>query len=90
MNQFEKFMKLAEHSSNMGWKVHEVTWNIHENEFALMQSHLTKGICTKRESMRFSNVMHIMSNIFRNLIILYTSVRFVISTNFKSFSLNSW
>ena len=44
MNQFRGVIKFVEHSSNMGWKVHEVAWNLHEIEFALPQSHLIKGV----------------------------------------------
>ena len=37
-------MKFVEHSSNMGWRVHEIAWNHHEIEFALPWTHLTKGV----------------------------------------------
>ena len=30
---------------NIGWKVHELTQNLHEIELALLWSHLTKGEC---------------------------------------------
>ena len=29
-----RFMKLIEHCSNIGWKVHELAWNRHNFEFA--------------------------------------------------------
>ena len=45
MNQSRRFMKLVEHSCSIGWKVHEQAWNMHEIEFALMWSQLTKGVC---------------------------------------------
>ena len=38
-------MKLVAHSSDIDWKVHELAWNLHEIEFALMWTHLTKGVC---------------------------------------------
>ena len=37
-------MKLAEHSSIIDWKVHELAWNLHKIKFALVWSHLTKGV----------------------------------------------
>ena len=30
MNYFTRFMKLAKHYGNIGWKVHELTWHLHE------------------------------------------------------------
>ena len=29
-------MKLEEHSGNMGWKVHELAWNVQKIDFALL------------------------------------------------------
>ena len=29
---------------NIGWKAHELAWTLYEIEFALMWSHLTKGV----------------------------------------------
>ena len=29
-------MKLVAHSGDIDWKVHELTWNLHAIEFALM------------------------------------------------------
>ena len=43
MNEFRRYMKLVEHFDNIDWKVHELACNLHEIEFALLQSHLTKG-----------------------------------------------
>jgi hypothetical protein len=37
-------MKLVEHSSNIGWKVDELAWNLHEIKFAIVWSHLIKGV----------------------------------------------
>ena len=37
-------MKLVEYSGNIGWKVHELAWNLHEIGFALIWSHLAKGV----------------------------------------------
>ena len=28
-------MKLIEHFDDIGWKVHKLTWNLHEFDFAL-------------------------------------------------------
>ena len=39
---FRRFMKLVEHCSNIGGKVHELAWNLHDIVFVLMWSHLTK------------------------------------------------
>ena len=37
MNLFKGFMKLVEHTMvNIGWKVPELAWNLHEIEFALV------------------------------------------------------
>ena len=30
VNYFRRFVKLVEHSSNIGWKVYELAWNLHE------------------------------------------------------------
>ena len=35
-------MKLVEYLGNIGWKSHELAWNFHEIEFALLRSHLSK------------------------------------------------
>ena len=40
----KKSMKLLEHSNNNNWKVHELTWNLHETKFTLMWSHFTKRV----------------------------------------------
>ena len=37
-----KYLITIEHFDNIGWKVHEVAWNLHEIEFALLGNHLTK------------------------------------------------
>jgi hypothetical protein len=42
--RFSKFMKLVEYSSNIGGKFMKVTWNLHGFEFALIWSHLIKGV----------------------------------------------
>ena len=36
MNYFTRFMKLAKHYGNIGWKVHELTWHLHEIQFAIL------------------------------------------------------
>jgi hypothetical protein len=53
------FMKLVDHSSNIGWKVHEQAWNPHEIEFALMGSHITKGACSLLSLDWFSCLEHV-------------------------------
>jgi hypothetical protein len=46
---FGRFMKVVEHFGNIDWNAHElVTWNLDEIEFALLWSHLTKGVYYKR------------------------------------------
>jgi hypothetical protein len=52
-------MKLVDHSSNIGWKVHEQAWNPHEIEFALMGSHITKGACSLLSLDWFSCLEHV-------------------------------
>ena len=41
---FRRFPKLVEHFNNIDWKAHELACNLHEYEFALTWSHLTKGV----------------------------------------------
>ena len=36
-------MNLVEHYGNIGWKVHELAWHLHEIECVVLSSHLTKG-----------------------------------------------
>ena len=51
-------MKLVEHSGNIGWKVHELAWNLHEIEFALFGDFFTKeDFCTK-DFLEISNHFH--------------------------------
>jgi hypothetical protein len=45
-SRFRRLVKLVEHFGNIGWKVCELAWNLHEFEFTLMRSHLTKGVLT--------------------------------------------
>ena len=35
-------MKLVGHSGSIGWKVHELAWNLHKFEFALCEVILPK------------------------------------------------
>ena len=37
-------MKFIEHYDNIGWKVHELVWNLHEIEFALLWYYPTNGV----------------------------------------------
>ena len=49
-------MKLDKHSGNMSWKVHEVACSLHEIDFALPWSHLTKEV--KYYQVFHLNVLH--------------------------------
>ena len=33
MNLLTRLMRLLEHSGNIGWKVHELAWNVHKLKF---------------------------------------------------------
>jgi hypothetical protein len=49
VNYFRRFAKLVEHSSYIGWKVHELAWNLHETfDKDLRGFHMWKAQGTQR------------------------------------------